>query len=85
MKFKLAALLFLALVASSAQTGRPLRVFIRAGVKTHGPNQHDHPRFLADWKELLNQRGAKADGSMDFPTAQQLDDTDVLVIYARTA
>ena len=83
MKFKLAALLFLALVASSAQTGRPLRVFIRAGVKTHGPNQHDHPRFLADWKELLNQRGAKADGSMDFPTAQQLDDTDVLVIYAQ--
>ena len=85
MKSKLAAFLFLALslVAASAQTGRPLRVFIRAGVKTHGPNQHDHPRFLADWKELLNQRGAKADGSMDFPTAQQLDDTDVLVIYAQ--
>src|SRR5438552_18546017 len=85
MKFKLAALLLLVLtlVAVSAQQAQPLRVFIRAGVKTHGPNQHDHPRFLAEWKELLNQRGAKADGSMDFPTAQQLEKTDVLVIYAQ--
>jgi hypothetical protein len=42
----------------------------------------DHPRFLTEWKDLLNQRGAKADGAMDFPTAQQLEATDVLVIYA---
>ena len=60
----------------------PLRVFIRGGVKTHGPNQHDHPRFLKDWKELLTQRGIKADGAMQFPTADQLNATDVVVIYA---
>jgi putative membrane-bound dehydrogenase-like protein len=85
MKFNLAVplLLVLSLVAASAQPARPLRVFIRAGVKTHGPNQHDHPRFLAEWKDLLNQRGARADGSMEFPSAQQLDNTDVLVIYAQ--
>src|SRR5437667_6362949 len=63
----------------------PLRVFIRGGPKTHGPGQHDHPRFLTEWKELLNQRGAQADGAMDFPTAQQLEKTDVLVMFAAEA
>src|SRR5216683_7569046 len=78
MKLKLAVALslFACLFSSFSQQNRALRVFIRAGVKTHGPNQHDHPRFLAEWKELLNQRGAKADGSMDFPTAEQLENTD---------
>src|SRR5262245_64293 len=68
-----------------APAAEPLRVFIRAGAKTHGPGQHDHPRFLAEWKELLNQRGAKADGGMDFPTAEQLDRSDVLVMFAAEA
>src|SRR5213592_4370192 len=85
MKFKLASLLalVLSLLSALAQEDRPLRVFIRGGVKTHGPNQHDHPRFLREWKELLNQHGAKGDGSMDFPTPEQLDNTDVVVIYAQ--
>ena len=60
----------------------PLRVFIRGGVKTHGPNQHDHPRFLGEWAKLLTERGVTASGSMEFPTAAQLEATDVLVIYA---
>ena len=69
-------------VSTVLQAADPLRVFIRAGVKTHGPNQHDHPRFLAEWTKLLNERGMKADGSMEFPTAAQLDATDVVIIYA---
>ena len=60
----------------------PLRVFIRGGVKTHGPNQHDHPRFLGEWAKLLTERGITASGAMEFPTASQLEATDVLVIYA---
>ncbi|MEO6036495.1 MAG: PVC-type heme-binding CxxCH protein, partial [Verrucomicrobiota bacterium] len=63
----------------------PLRIFIRAGEKTHGPDQHDHPRFLAEGKSLLNERGAKADGGMAFPSATQLENTDVLVMYAAEA
>ena len=47
----------------------PLRVFIRGGVKTHGPNQHDHPRFLGEWAKLLTERGITASGAMEFPTA----------------
>ena len=85
MKFNvaLALSLLVCLCSHAARPDKPLRVFIRAGAKTHGPNQHDHPRFLAEWKEMLNQRGAKADGSMDFPTGEQLENTDVLVIYAQ--
>lgn len=63
----------------------PLRVFIRAGVKTHGPGAHDHPRFMAEWKEMLNQRGMKADGWMKFPTKAILEQTDVLVLHSERA
>ncbi len=75
----LLTLLVLAVTASAA----PLRVFIRGGVKTHGPNAHDHARFLTDWKVLLTERGMKVDGAMDWPTAAQFAQTDVLVMYAQ--
>jgi len=77
----LALLVFLALAA--AAPAEPLRVFIRGGKKSHGPNQHEHERFLNDWKVLLTERGIKTDGAMDFPTADQLAQTDVLVMYAQ--
>jgi putative membrane-bound dehydrogenase-like protein len=60
----------------------PLRILIRAGPKTHGPGEHDHPRFLAEWQDLLRSRGAEVAGSMQFPTAEQLAKADVLVLYA---
>src|SRR4026209_358002 len=83
MKLKTIFCLALVLAGSLLSTpAEPLRVFIRGGAKTHGPGQHDHPRFLEEWKVLLNERGAKADGGMDFPTAEQLEKTDVLVVYA---
>jgi putative membrane-bound dehydrogenase-like protein len=74
--------LFVLLLANTLPAA-PLRVFIRAGVKTHGPNQHDHPRFLEDWKKLLGERGLNVDGALDFPTPTQLANTDVLIIYAQ--
>jgi type 1 glutamine amidotransferase len=66
----------------TARAAEPLRVFIRAGVKTHGPNQHDHPRFLADWTKLLGERGLKVEGAMKFPDSAALENTDLMVIYA---
>ncbi|HEV8541581.1 MAG TPA: PVC-type heme-binding CxxCH protein, partial [Verrucomicrobiae bacterium] len=60
----------------------PLRIFIRSGPKTHGPGQHDAPRFLKEWVPLLNERGAKATGRNGFPTAQELENTDVLIIFS---
>lgn len=60
----------------------PLRIFLRGGPKTHGPGQHDHPRFVEDWKTVLANRGAVADGALRFPTAAELERTDVLVLFA---
>ena len=84
MKFRSALLLAwcACILPLTAKSDPPLRIFIRAGEKTHGPGQHDHPRFLREWTDLLNQRGAKADGAMGFPTDAQLEATDVLVMYA---
>ena len=62
----------------------PLRVFILAGEKTHGPagnGLHDYPTFLTDWTKLLTARGAVVQGALRFPTADELARTDVLVIF----
>jgi type 1 glutamine amidotransferase len=58
-----------------------MHVYLRAGLKTHGPGQHDYPQFLADWSKILTAHGAVVDGSLHAPSAAELADTDVLVIY----
>jgi putative membrane-bound dehydrogenase-like protein len=68
--------------AAPAWAAKPLRVFIRASEKTHGPGAHDYPRFLRDWTALLNERGANATGAMRFPTESELRQTDVVILYA---
>lgn len=80
-KLCLAVLLVLFGTTVAFAAADPLRVFIRSGPKTHGPGQHDHPRFLTEWTDLLNSRGAVATGGDQFPTAAQLAETDVLVIH----
>ena len=71
----------LAVFSSLAQADKPLRIYIRAGAKTHGPGQHDHPQFLKDWKPLLESRGAKVEGSLNFPSPGELENSDVLIIF----
>ncbi|MFN0127368.1 MAG: PVC-type heme-binding CxxCH protein [Verrucomicrobiales bacterium] len=61
----------------------PLRVFIRGGMSNRGTEVHAHPRFLKEWQVLLNERGAKATGAMDWPTPDQINDVDVIVSYAQ--
>lgn len=68
------------LAAQDSET--PLRVYLRAGPKTHGPGEHDHPKFLEDWTKLLTERGALVNGSLNFPSGEELEQTDVLVFYA---
>jgi type 1 glutamine amidotransferase len=67
--------------ASAAPTGPPLRVFIYAGLKTHAVGQHDYPQFLADWSKILTERGAVVSGALQFPSARDLSNVDVMVIY----
>ena len=59
-------------VTPTTAQGRPLRVFIHAGLKTHAEGQHDYPQFLADWSKLLTDRGAVVDGSLHFPSEREL-------------
>jgi type 1 glutamine amidotransferase len=67
--------------AAAAEPGAPLRIFIYGGLKTHGPGQHDYPQFLADWSKLLTERGAIVDGALHFPSARELANVDVLIVY----
>ncbi|MCB1209171.1 MAG: ThuA domain-containing protein, partial [Verrucomicrobiales bacterium] len=76
-----AALLSSFSIPQSTFAADPLRIIIRSGAKSHGPGAHDHPSFLKDWMPMLNERGAKCTGGDDFPTAEQLAQTDVLIIH----
>jgi type 1 glutamine amidotransferase len=68
-------------LAVASNGAEPLRVYIESGAKTHGPGMHEHPKFLAEWTKLLNDRGAHCEGGASFPSAEVLDRTDVLLIY----
>ena len=69
--------------APTVQAGdtRPIRVYLRAGLKSHAEGEHDYPQFIADWSKLLTDKGALVDGSLHFPSAQELANTDVMVMY----
>jgi len=80
-----ALLALLATLATASSHAAPLRIFIRAGDDTYEPGVHDHRRFLTDWTDLLAARGALVKGGLTFPTAAQLAETDVLVMFAAGA
>lgn len=67
--------------AAAQQGPPPMRIYIRAGLKTHAPGQHDYPQYLADWSKILTDRGAMVDGSLHFPTPAEIATTDVIVMY----
>ena len=79
------AIFFLVTLTLSASSfaAEPLRVFIRGGAANRGEEVHAHPRFLAEWKTLLAERGMKVDGAIDWPTAEQVAEADVIVAYAQ--
>lgn len=58
-----------------------IQIYLRAGLKTHGPGEHDYPQFLADWSKLLTERGAVVTGSLHAPLAEELEGVSVMVIY----
>ncbi|NBV21275.1 MAG: hypothetical protein EBS05_05055 [Proteobacteria bacterium] len=77
------AILGLWLATFTLSAAEPLRVFIRANASNRGQEVHAHPRFLGEWTKLLTERGMKVDGGLELPTAAQLAQTDVLVMYAQ--
>ncbi len=69
--------------APTVQAGdtRPIHIYIRSGLKSHGEGAHDYPQFSADWSKILTDHGALVDGSFHFPSAQELANMDVMVMY----
>jgi putative membrane-bound dehydrogenase-like protein len=85
MKTRLLSACLLVVCASLLAADSPLRIFIKAGKKTHGPagnGVHDHPTFLKDWQQMLTERGAVVNGKIGFPSAEELEKTDVLLFYS---
>lgn len=81
-RYALFGILCFAFTAFAAEDAHPLRVFIHASKKTHGPGAHDYPRFLEEWKKLLNEHGAVADGALHPPTEGDFAKSDVVIMYA---
>ncbi len=80
----------LAVLAGAAQEAAPrprgqradgMRLYLWAGLKSHGPGLHDYPQFLADWSKLLTEHGAVVDGALHPPGSAELAAADVVVIY----
>jgi type 1 glutamine amidotransferase len=63
------------------QNRNGMHIFLWAGLKSHGPGQHDYPQFLADWSKLLTEHGAVVDGALHPPGSADLEHADVVVIY----
>jgi type 1 glutamine amidotransferase len=63
------------------QNRNGMHIYIWAGLKSHGEGQHDYPQFLADWSKVLTAHGAVVDGALHAPSAADLEQTDVVVIY----
>lgn len=76
---------FVSVMAQQPQPApTPLRIFIRAGEKTHGAGGnglHDYPAFLGAWSTILKDKGAVVNGALHFPTADELAATDVLINF----
>ena len=66
---------------SQGQNINGMRIFLFGGLKSHGPGAHDYPYFLDTWSKLLTAHGAVVDGAFSFPSQEQLDKSDVVVIY----
>lgn len=63
------------------QNPNGMHIFIFAGLKSHGPGQHDYPQFLADWSKFITAHGAVVNGALHAPSAEDLAHTDVVVIF----
>ncbi|HEY4076556.1 MAG TPA: ThuA domain-containing protein [Rhizomicrobium sp.] len=58
-----------------------MHIFLFGGLKSHGPGAHDYPYWLDTWSKLLTAHGAVVDGAFSFPSQEQLDKSDVVIIY----
>ncbi len=62
---------------------RTLRIVLADGPKDHGPGEHDYPLWKKRWSALLAMAETVVVETADgWPTAEQLDRADVVVLYS---
>jgi type 1 glutamine amidotransferase len=66
---------------AQGQNANGMHIFLFGGLKSHGPGAHDYPYWLDSWSKLLTEHGAVVDGALSFPSQEQLDHSDVVIIY----
>ncbi len=66
---------------AQGQNPNGMHIYLWAGLKSHGPGEHDYPQFLADWSKVLTEHGAVVDGALHAPYAADLEHTDVIVLF----
>ena len=66
---------------AQGQNVNGMHIFLFGGLKSHGPGAHDYPHWLDTWSKLLTEHGAVVDGAFSFPSQEQLDHSDVVIIY----
>lgn len=70
----------------STLDSRPLHILLVAGVKDHGPGEHDYPAWLRVWSELLRgAEGVTVETAMEWPTVEQFAAADTVVFYQKGA
>ncbi len=61
---------------------QPIRIVLVAGVKDHGPGEHDYPAWQKAWSELLAAADdVEVSTAWEWPSQEQLEQADVLVFY----
>jgi len=67
---------------SQPETPRRLSILLVAGPKDHGLGEHDYPAWQAVWQRLLSAaEGVEVATAWEWPTAEQLQRADVVVVY----
>ena len=62
----------------------PLKLVLVSGPKDHGPGEHDYPAWQKVWSRLLAVTPqTETETAWEFPSAQQLERSDVLIFYQR--
>ncbi len=63
---------------------KPLKIVLVAGVKDHGPGEHDYPAWLTQWGQLMVAAPeVDVQAAWEFPDEAQLATADILLFFQK--
>lgn len=75
-------LALLAGAPSPPEAIRPMKIVLVAGVKDHGPGEHDYPAWQKAWTELMGAaEQVEVSTAWEWPDKKQFAEADVLVFF----